>query len=98
LSFEIWLFRNGQPDFDDRRNFVAMTSNGRDRMVVGFTTTIHLIFLIHNVPYDVGVLVFNASFNNISAISWLSDLLVDDNGVPRENHRPATSKSGVPQE
>jgi len=39
LSFEIWLFRNGQPDCDDRRNCVGMTSNGRDRMVVGFTTT-----------------------------------------------------------
>ena len=27
LSFEIWIFRNGQPDRDDdRRIFVAMTS------------------------------------------------------------------------
>ena len=35
---------------------------------------IHLIFLIQNVPYDVEVMVFKASFNNISAISWRSDL------------------------
>ena len=35
--------------------------------------------------------VFNATFNNISVISWLSVLLVKETGVPRENHRPATS-------
>ena len=32
--------------------------------------------------------VFNAPFNNISAISWRSVLLVEDSGVPGENHRP----------
>ena len=36
-------------------------------------------------------MVFNATFNNISAISWRSDLLVEQTGVPRENHRPARS-------
>jgi uncharacterized membrane protein len=35
--------------------------------------------------------VFNATFNNISVISWLSVLLVEETGVPGENHRPATS-------
>ena len=34
---------------------------------------------------------FNATFNNISAISWLSVLLVEETGVPWENHKPATS-------
>ena len=36
-------------------------------------------------------MVFNATFNNISAISWQSVLLVEETGVPGENHRPATS-------
>ena len=27
-------------------------------------------------------------FNNISVISWLSVLLVEETGVPGENHRP----------
>jgi len=27
-------------------------------------------------------------FNNISAISWRSVLLVEETGGPRENHRP----------
>jgi hypothetical protein len=35
------------------------------------------------------VMVFNATFNNISVISWRSVLLVEDNRVHKENHRPA---------
>ena len=36
-------------------------------------------------------MVFNATFNSILAILWQSVLLVEETGVPRENHRPATS-------
>jgi hypothetical protein len=36
-------------------------------------------------------MVFNATFNNISVISSWSVLLVVENRVPRENHRPAAS-------
>ena len=36
-------------------------------------------------------MMFNATFNNISGISWWTVLLVDVNGVPGENHRPAAS-------
>jgi hypothetical protein len=32
------------------------------------------------------VIVFNATFNNISVISWQSVLLVEKTGVPEENH------------
>jgi hypothetical protein len=39
----------------------------------------------------VRVMVFNATFNNISAILWQSVLLVEETGVPRENHWPAAS-------
>jgi hypothetical protein len=38
-----------------------------------------------------GVLVFNATFNNISVISWWSVLLVEETRVSGENHRPAAS-------
>ena len=34
-------------------------------------------------------MVFNATFNNISVISWQSVLLVEKTGVPGEIHRPA---------
>jgi hypothetical protein len=37
-----------------------------------------------------GVMVFNATFNNISVISWRSVLLVEETAVPGKNHRPAT--------
>ena len=36
-------------------------------------------------------MMFNATFNNISVISWRSVLLVEEIGVPRENHRLAAS-------
>jgi hypothetical protein len=39
----------------------------------------------------VTVMVFNATFSNISVISWLSVLLVEETGVLGENHRPAPS-------
>ena len=36
-------------------------------------------------------MVFNATFNNISVISWRSVLLVEESGGPGENHRPVAS-------
>jgi hypothetical protein len=39
--------------------------------------------------------VFNATFNNISAISWRPVLVVEEAGVPGENHRPWASVLGV---
>ena len=42
----------------------------------------------NNIPLGLG---FNATFNNISAISWRSALLMEETGVLGENHRPATS-------
>jgi hypothetical protein len=38
-----------------------------------------------------GIMVFNATFNNISVISWWSVLLVEETGMAGENHRPAAS-------
>jgi hypothetical protein len=34
---------------------------------------------------------FNATFNNISVILWQSVLMVEETGVPGENHQPAAS-------
>ena len=39
----------------------------------------------------VKVMVLNATFNNISVISWWSVLLQDETEVPRENHRSVAS-------
>jgi len=39
--------------------------------------------------------VLNATFNNISAISWRSVLLVEETGGPGENHRPMLVVIGI---
>ena len=36
-----------------------------------------------------GAMVFNTTFSNISVISWRSVVLVEEIGVPGENHRLA---------
>ena len=41
---------------------------------------------------SVGLMVSNATFNNISVILWRSVLLVEETGGPGENHRPAASQ------
>jgi hypothetical protein len=38
-----------------------------------------------------GFMKFNATSNNIPVISWRSVLLVEETGVPGDNHRPAVS-------
>ena len=45
------------------------------------------MFIIH--AHGDRVSVFNATFNNISAISWLSVLLVEETVVTGKNHKPA---------
>ena len=40
-------------------------------------------------------MVLNATFNNISAISWWSVLLVEETGVPGENHQPIASQCHI---
>ena len=49
--------------------------------------------LIHISLYSghYGVMVFNATFINISAISWPSILSVEETEVPGEKHRPVAS-------
>jgi hypothetical protein len=42
-----------------------------------------------------GFMVFNTTFNNISVISWWSVLLVEETGVPGENHRPDKSLTNI---
>ena len=37
------------------------------------------------------LMVFNVTFNNISAISWQTVLLMEETEGPRENHRPVKS-------
>ena len=47
--------------------------------------------MVHILELRGRVMVFNATFSNISAISWRSALLVKETGVPGENHRLVAS-------
>ena len=49
--------------------------------------------MCNSITTDVMVwfMVFNATFNNISVISWWSVLLVEETEVPGENHWPVAS-------
>jgi hypothetical protein len=40
-------------------------------------------------------MVFNATFNNISALSLQSVLFMEETGAPGENHRPAANHSQI---
>jgi hypothetical protein len=53
---------------------------GGDRVVEGFSTTFNHNYCLEGMGC---VMVFNATFNNISVISWQSVLLVEGTG---ENH------------
>jgi hypothetical protein len=44
-----------------------------------------------SVEVKVRVVVFNATFNNISVILWRSVLLEEETGIPEENLRPVAS-------
>ena len=43
------------------------------------------------VIFVLGDIEFNATFNNISVISWCSVILVEETGLPGKNHEPVTS-------
>ena len=60
-----------------------------------FLTRLDWRYRAENVSSLVWFMVFNATFNNISAISWQSVLLVEETGVPGENHRPVTDKHHI---
>jgi hypothetical protein len=52
---------------------------------------IKLIISFLHFRVSVRVMVFNTTFNNISATSWWSVLLVEETGGPGENYRPVAS-------
>ena len=54
-----------------------------------------ITWLKHNLitfAYFICLMLFNATLNNISVISWWSVLLVGETGGPGENHRPVASQ------
>jgi hypothetical protein len=78
---------------------LVLTINYSYGNVYDFSTDNQLqLHVIHSIYFHIYLkkrlvwfMVFNATFNNISVISWRSVLLVEETGVPGENHRPVAS-------
>ena len=76
---------------------VLQGNNLSECVITRFIYTYILSNVEINVAYDlfwisrVRVMMFNATFNNISVILWQSVLLVEETGVPWEIQRPVTS-------
>ena len=77
-------------------NLVSLKKGGP--LLVSKINIIYLSFLkspkymvVKKYELGLGVMVINATFNNISVISWWSVLLVKETRVHWENHQPAAS-------
>ena len=68
--------------FDPIHHLTVITKKYRGNPYLG---------VVEFVFYVLSFMVFNATINNISFISWLSVLLVEDTGGPGENHRSVAS-------
>ena len=55
--------------------------------ICGKLCHICIYYFIHSNDFD--FLCFNATFSNMSALSWRPVLMVEEAGVPGENHRPS---------
>ena len=66
---------------------VALHRSGTRKTIV-WSMTVYSKYLSSqcNFTDQIGDMVFNTLFNNISVISWRSVLLVEESGVPGENH------------
>jgi hypothetical protein len=75
----------------------SMNACGRKKCEHNAVKPAHAVTCIKRSPLGcrkglgVRAIVLNATFNNISVTSWRSVLLVEEDRVLRENHRPATS-------
>jgi hypothetical protein len=66
-------------------DFAVLRSSLELELIVGCLTSSDNFFYTYAGREQVfKFMVFNASFNNISVISWRSDLLVEETRVPRE--------------
>jgi hypothetical protein len=65
----------------------------RDQHCLFPTQTISILLYVYDesLAINVCLMVFNATFNNISVISWRSVSLVEETGGPGENHRSVAS-------
>jgi len=63
----------------------------REFVIVVYYLTSICCVSFYTIWVRVKVMASNATFNKILVTSWWSVLLVEETGVPGENHRPAAS-------
>jgi hypothetical protein len=85
-SGEGCLYHTDQVTKDGLKNIFASNVFGHYALVSSTCISIHFFLGL------VWFMVFNATFHNIAAISWQSVLLIEETGVPAENHRPVASR------
>ena len=80
------MFTNQTPIHND----VCKT---KQKMIIDYSRACNLFLCLNNPRIRESCLVYgiNATFNNMSVISWWSVILMAETGVPGENHRPVTS-------
>jgi len=74
---------------------LSKINNGYRKLTKTYSFTVRLpsitVMEVFRFWFMAWFMVFNATVNNISAISWRSVLLVEETGVPGENYRPVAS-------
>jgi hypothetical protein len=66
-------------------------SQPHDIPVLIFSENQDRSFIYSSIGCFVGFMMFNATFNNISVISWQLVLFVKETGGPGENHKSQTN-------
>ena len=66
---------------------IQMCKTSKEQVIsmlsVGYILVRHIMFVC--------LMVLNATFKNISVISWRSVLVMEEIGVPKENNQPVSS-------
>ena len=60
-----------------------MCKTSKEQVINMLSVVRHIMFIC--------LMVFNATFNNISVISWQSVLVVEETSIPKENNRLVSS-------
>ena len=89
FSSEMWLTVIKLTKYVISIIFIMLTRYAISKTCILYILSYYLLFLVTNNEFD--FLVFNATFSNISAISWRPVIVVGEAGVPGENHPGQTN-------
>ena len=79
------LGRDGNQSKEDMMDWLGIC------LSLQHATKDHSLRTVVYIDWLIDFIVLNTTFSNISAISWRQILVVEEAGVPGENHRPWTS-------